>query len=199
MQQNRLVPMTWTALEDLYPVMQGDFPPEELKPLRRMRQLWDQGCYDPFFAEIDGRRRGYAILRRMEGFPYLLLDYLAIFREERNGGYGTQTLELLKYRYGNQDGIMAEVEDPDDARDEAERALRLRRVRFYQRAGFLPCPFPNSIFGVRYLVHVWTPERLPSRRLAAQCLAGLYLGHWPTEPVIQTPKVFLEIPEEPQA
>lgn len=194
MQQDRLTPIDRDGLADLYPSMRDDFPPLELKPLRRMRQLLKQGRYEPFFAELDGIRRGYAFLLKTEDSPYILLDYLAMFRPERNGGYGSRTLELLKEHCP--DGLMAEVEDPDDADTPEERALRLRRVAFYQRSGFTPCPFPNVIFGVRYLIHVWTPDGSATPRKAAQCLRNHYLGHTSLASPLIAPHVRIELPDE---
>ena len=103
----------------------------------------------------DGRRKaaGCAFMLRHPAAPYVLLDYLAM--EERGHGAGSACLALLKNEYPQ--GIVAEVEAVDPGLDAETAALRRRRIGFYQRAGFISCPFPNRIFNVHYLVHLWHP------------------------------------------
>ena len=96
------------------------------------------------------------------------------------GGDGTALLALLKNEYLQ--GILAEVDDPEEAAEEPERALRRRRLGFYRRAGFAPCPFENEIYTVRYLVHLWSPMPLEHpAQAAARALDILYALQLPEE------------------
>ena len=171
--------MDRAELRALYPTMRKDFPPAELKPLSKLEKLMRQGCYHGWFLMEGEARRGYAMVQVTPGCPYVLLDYLAMFAGRRGGGYGSKTLELLKEKYPA--GILAEAEDELPGPHEAEEnAVRRRRIAFYQKNGFIPCPFENSVFGVRYLVHLWTLEPVedPSRP-AARALLAHYRHHLP--------------------
>ena len=173
--------MDRSGLRELYPTMKKDFPPAELKPLSKLEKLMRQGCYHGWFLMEDEARRGYALVQATPGCPYVLLDYLAMFSGRRGDGYGSKTLELLKQQYPS--GVLAEAEAELPGQEEEENAVRRRRIAFYQKNGFIPCPFENSVFGVKYLVHLWTPEPVddPSRK-AARALLAHYRHHLP--PVI---------------
>ncbi|MCD8341288.1 MAG: GNAT family N-acetyltransferase [Clostridiales bacterium] len=149
-----LTPMTLADLPRVYRLMERDFPPAELKQLAHLQRLFREGLSEGWLLLRGGREVGYAILLRPGEAPYTLLDYLAM--EERGAGCGTACLALLKERYPG--GLLAEVEAPEAGLPPEVARLRRRRIAFYQRSGFRPCPFPNDIFGVRYLVHLWTPQ-----------------------------------------
>lgn len=158
--------MTRRELADYYPFLQDTFPANELKPLKRLFELLDRQIYDPWLLEDGGIPRGIAFMLRAKGCRFVLLDYLAML--EKGGGWGSQCLELLKAKYPQ--GILVEAEAVLPELPPEENALRLRRQRFYQRAGFIPCPFDNQVFGVVYLVHLWAaqlPEE-PSRTCARE-------------------------------
>ena len=140
-------------LERVYPKMEQDFPPNELKRQPHLRALMESGMSVGWYLMADGKAAGYAFMLRHPAAPYVLLDYLAM--EERGHGAGSACLALLKNEYPQ--GIIAEVEAVDPGLDAETAALRRRRIGFYQRAGFIPCPFPNRIFDVHYLVHLWHP------------------------------------------
>ena len=67
-----------------------------------------------------------------------------------------------------------------DVEETQENLTRCRRIAFYQKNGFVPCPFENSVFGVRYLVHLWTPRPLECPEQAgAQALRAHYRHQLP--------------------
>lgn len=75
------------------------------------------------------------------------LGYLAVSPEARSMGYGSllmkQVLEKIEKDLATLTAhpplaVFWEVRSPDDAPDEDERLLRLRRIRFYQRFGAEP-------------------------------------------------------------
>lgn len=61
-------------------------------------------------------------------------------------GYGSKFLELLTGVLTDFNGIIAEVEDPEKARDENDKKQRLRRVAFYERNGFITTSLYCSLF-----------------------------------------------------
>ena len=168
--QLRLTELDRAGLRRLYPAMRRDFPPAELKPLRRLEKQMRQGDCRGWLIKEGDIPRGYALVQSAPGTPFVLLDYLAVFPQRRGGGYGSGGLALLQEKYPG--GILAEVEDEVPGQ-EGENRVRRRRMDFYRRMGFVPCPFDNSVFGVRYLVHLWTPRPVedPARQAAEGLLA----------------------------
>ena len=61
--------------------------------------------------------------------------YFAIEPNLRGKGYGTQSLKQI-YEYYKQNRIILDVEDPFECNNELEREKRLKRIYFYERAGF---------------------------------------------------------------
>lgn len=77
------------------------------------------------------------------------LGYLAAAPEFRSQGYGDLLMKkvleelernLLAFTGQAPLAVFWEVRSPEDAPDEEERLLRLRRIRFYQRFGAEPLP-----------------------------------------------------------
>lgn len=166
-----LKPMTRQELADYYPFLTETFPPNELKPLKRFYELWDRGIYDAWLLMDGETPRGLALMLRAADCRFVLLDYLAML--EKGGGWGSQCLELLKAQYPQ--GILVEAEAILPDLPPEIQAIRQRRQRFYQRAGFVPCPFDNEIFGVVYLVHLWA-RALPDDRNRL-CARELFLNY----------------------
>lgn len=130
------------------------FPPMELKPLYTMERLRDKGRYEALGLFQGPFLQGYALMWMDERGQYPLLDYLGVPEEMRGRGQGAEVLRLLRTRYPEAKGIIAEAEAPEAAADEAERTLRQRRLRFYDRCGFTTLPFDCGLFGVHYRVLV---------------------------------------------
>lgn len=172
--------LKYMAPEDLdwvYPLMEADFVPEERKKQDHILRQMESGMEVGWILMKESKAAGYAFILRNPALPFVLLDYLATM--DRGKGDGSVLLALLKNEYPQ--GILAEVEDPDEG-PEPERELRRRRAGFYQRAGFVPQPFENEIFTVRYLVHLWSeapPEDSP--RVCAHTLDALYALQLPYE------------------
>ena len=80
-------------LERVYPKMEQDFPPNELKRQPHLRALMESGMSVGWYLMADGKAAGYAFMLRHPAVPYVLLDYLAM--EERGHGAGSACLALL--------------------------------------------------------------------------------------------------------
>lgn len=182
---NRLLP--W-ELDDLYPVLQENFPPTELKKLPHLHSLIDRGVYDMWKLEENGRTVGLALLLRTPGCRYVLLDYLVML--EKGRGYGSLCLKELKKVYPG--GIMLEAEALLEGLPEETLHIRRRRLAFYQRAGWTPFPFRNWVFGEVYLIHLWA-EELPEDG-SKVCARELYLAYREQVPASEKLKanVFVE-------
>lgn len=136
-------------LTDLYQKeLVFDFPKSELKPLRAMLRLMEQGLYEPLLVLEDGQPLGYALCwfgKEREG-KGALLEYFGVLRGKRNGGAGSRILAALAERYGQ---LYGEAEAPT-SEDPAENELRQRRLGFYQRNGFRVLDYECALFGVHF-------------------------------------------------
>ena len=132
-------------------VFREAFPPAELKPLRSMEQQIAAGTYDflGFFREDTAL--GYACCWR-DG-RYILIDYLCVRAEARNGGVGGRILTALRERYPADTVFIGESEAP--VGDPAQDALILRRLDFYRRSGAVFLDYDCALFGVHYKTMVW--------------------------------------------
>lgn len=125
-----------------------DFPPEEAKPLEMILRAMDAGCYEGFGLMEDGQLLAYAFFVKER--TNLLLDYLAVVRGKRDLGLGSRFLKLLCRHCAEAASLLIEIEEPDRARTEAERALRLRRRSFYLQNGLVETGVNGSAFGVEF-------------------------------------------------
>ena len=132
------------------------FAENERKPLADILSLMREGRYE-LRGLFDGARLlGYAALWKRSGVPLVLLDYLGVTAERRNEGLGTQLLALLR-----ETGLplVTESELPVPGGDEAENALRVRRLAFYRRSGFSPA-YEMATCGMRWQALVINTEGL---------------------------------------
>ncbi len=138
--------------------MTKDFPPMELKPLHNIVDMMERGIYESLMVYDSGKSSGndtsadkepigYALVLLPKGMTYGLLDYLGMFSEKRNQGYGGQVLaELAKHYHDRR--LIIESEYPDDAPD---RKMAERRLRFYQRNGAVDTGVESRVFGAHYV------------------------------------------------
>ena len=141
----------FSVVEGLYKSrLKRDFARNELKPLAAIRRLWDRDAYDCYGLFRGAELLGYAFFVRI-GRNYLF-DYLAIEAGHRDEGLGSVFLRQLAACLTEADCVVGEVEDPDKAEDEAERALRERRLRFYLRAGYRRTDLTARVFGADYRI-----------------------------------------------
>ena len=134
--------------------MQEDFAKGEIKPLKRILELWGQGKYFCYGLYDEGKLAGYCFLVVSERKDAVLLDYFAVSKEMRGKGCGSVCLGLLKEeierrKFGT---LILEVENPRFGKDEGERELRRRRIGFYIRNGMNLTHLRIFLYDVEYLV-----------------------------------------------
>lgn len=120
------------------------FPRQERKPFSLMRRR--SRTRDMELLSIlgdDGAFLGLAAVALHEDLA--LLAYFAVSACARGKGVGSEALALLKARYQSR-RLFLEIERTGVPAQNAEQ--RVRRKAFYLRAGFSPCPFLVSLFGV---------------------------------------------------
>lgn len=162
--------LTDSELERAYDaVFREAFPPEELKPLASIRAMTAGGFYRPCGLFRDGGALGYICLWLDE--PYILIDYLCVPRDKRNGGIGAQVLRATMDAYSENTVFIGEVEAPTGD-EEADRMI-YRRLGFYRRSGAVTLGYDSALFGVHYKTIVWARGEVDEAEVLRRH-AGLY-------------------------
>ena len=159
--------------------MRQDFPPSELKRLSSILAMVRRDEYDVIGAYEGEEPVAYALMYRPKGECVVLLDYLAVYPQQRGRGVGTMFLARLRaYCHKSADVLLIECERPKAAPDEAEAR---KRIRFYTQAGAALTPVRIWLFGVEYSILVLPcGEHIPQRDWAQQMLM-LYRQMLPRE------------------
>lgn len=132
------------------------FPQEEIKPLKNIQRMWEQGAYRALgMYEQTGDTQiliGYAFYAMAPDCNMLLLDYLAIVEAYQGQGMGSIFLREMRERLQKFDGILIETEDVAFACDEEEVLTRQKRDAFYERNGVLCTAIRSQIYSVRFAI-----------------------------------------------
>lgn len=150
------------------------FPENERKPLSDIEALAASGAYEVLGLWEGAGLLGFASLWSHPDHPgYVLLDYLAVAAERRNGGLGAELLRLLREKYAEKALVITEAEAPVPGGSGAENDLRRRRIGFYRRCGFQEV-YDTAACGARFraLVLGPLPEDLSMLMAAHRAIYG---------------------------
>lgn len=111
---------------------EGEYPPYEI-----LYSQLDRGAQVGWIMERDGVSTGYVICADGSKSGYVLISLLGVYKNYQSEGIGLKTLEALKQHYKDKKGLIVEVERPKDALNDIDLEVRRRRIRFYERAGFV--------------------------------------------------------------
>lgn len=136
------------------------FPPQELKPLRNIKQMTARGKYAPLCL-YDGAEIAGECFFWLGNPGWLLLDYLCITQARRNDGLGAYLLTVMRRRYADS-VIIGEAEAPEHAPD---ATIAERRLAFYLRNGARLAGFDTEIFGVHYKTIYWAAAPRPDAEI----------------------------------
>lgn len=139
--------------EELYAHMKRDFPsPGELAPFHSIKRNLEKNIYDGFIITENAEDIGYTLISAPENLTFALITYFAIYPDFRSKGYGSEFLKIITSRYSDRI-LVIEVSNPTAAKTDELREEALRRVTFYERAGFRVIPTKKAkIFGVDMLI-----------------------------------------------
>ena len=169
--------------------MTEDFPEAELKPLEAMYDMMDRDCYEALAVLDDEGVIGYSLMTKIPGQNYLLLDYLSIYKEYRQCGYGSKVLEGLKVYYSGKT-IFIESENPDYI-DEKSHDTAVKRVGFYEKNGVKDTGVLTRIWTVPYINYMLGDLNL-SKEQAQKALEVIYETMIPNK---STRDKMIEIPQ----
>lgn len=131
-------------LKNIYNRIEQDFAEGEYPPYDKLYKQLEAGMQRGTIFTDEGRDVAYSICAESET-GYVLLSLLAVYPEYRGKGYGSAFLENLKNVYSDKNGIIVEVEKPEDVSGQ-EKAIREKRINFYQKSGF------SIILGIEYSI-----------------------------------------------
>ena len=126
------------------------FPPRELRPYSSIKTLYEGGNYMGYGLFEGEKLAAYAYFAKADGRPFALLDYFAVLPALRGNGLGSRFFTLLCAELEAIDGLLLEVESVESAPDEAQRAVRRRRIAFYTRCGCAMTGVKCLLYGVDY-------------------------------------------------
>lgn len=128
------------------------FPADEVKPLAAIVEMYEKDIYSGWGFFEGKKLLAYALFLTVSDERYSLLDYLAVLPDYRDKGIGGKFLNALFHELPSIDTVFWEVENPDMASTDEERAQQLKRISFYQRNGALFTGLGSTQLGVPYLV-----------------------------------------------
>ena len=121
------------------------FPIHEQRERESQRRIMDEEEYRFELVYRGGKWAGILLCWETERFIYV--EHFAVASEARNAGIGAAALKLLA---GRGETVILEIDPPQDE-------ISVRRLGFYERAGFAPCAFEH--------VHPPYHEHTPGHRL----------------------------------
>ena len=132
----------------------ADFPSNEIKPLEDIINLKLSGKYDVIVYEAGNHIVGYATIWKRKGNSAYLLDYLGVPEVLRNRGIGRDILKTLKAHVIAIEKkpnicLILESETPFENDNSEENEIRKRRIRFYERNGWVKM-YEMSTCGMRF-------------------------------------------------
>lgn len=134
--------------------MTRDFPADELKPLKMIEDAIARNEYISYGILEEDEILGYAYLayaRVPQGRRYLF-DYLGVREDLRGTGIGSILLHQLPEILPEPECILGEVENPEYAQTDKERAMQERRIAFYERNDIADTGVTCRLYNVEYRV-----------------------------------------------
>ncbi len=154
--------------------MKEDFPPYELKNLKKILRLTSEGKYQPFGIYEGNDLVGYAYLVNYENI--IILDHFAILKEKRNDGLGAAAINLISdYFKDKYDIFILEADDPDFFEKQEDKDLSERRIGFYKRNGFTQAMFKVTAYEADFVILV-KHDKINDVNKLVELYLGLYIS-----------------------
>lgn len=131
--------MELSELRSIYKRITEDFAEGEYPPYDKLYKQLENNIQKGWILVKEGVDVAYSICAEGDN-NYVLVSFLAVYREYRAKGLGTVFMESLVDFYSNAYGIIVEVEKIEDASDLEDKLVRERRIEFYKKAGFSLVP-----------------------------------------------------------
>lgn len=137
-------PMGLKQWAEIYCLYQKAFPKSEKKPFLIILRKFREGKTDIWRFTRAGSFAGMVIT--INGDQHILIDYLAVAESRRGTGIGSEILRRMQAHYAGK-GVFLEIESVYE--ECGNKAERLRRKHFYERAGMQSMGVFVWLFGVK--------------------------------------------------
>jgi len=127
----------------IYRLYQSAFPANEKKPFSMIRSMQKKGKTDVWYCEQNGTFAGLVIT--INGADKVLLDYLAVAKNRRGQGIGSEILKQMRAKYAGK-GVFLEIELVTEKAENYEE--RKKRKQFYLSNGMKEMQTFVELFGV---------------------------------------------------
>lgn len=117
-----------------YTRMKRDFPAAELRPYSSIEKLSQNSYYLTYGYLQSENLLAYAYFVHFPGTDAVLLDYFAVSDKCRGKGIGGKYIDKFNEFLGPMGikNVLLEVESIDSGKDETERKIREKRIKFYK-------------------------------------------------------------------
>lgn len=148
--------MNFSEVESWYNTeLKEAFAENERKPLGDIVSLMKEKKYEVWGLFEENHLLGYAGLWKAHDIPLVLLDYLGVTAKLRNHGLGAEIVKHLK-TLGTP--LITESELPVEGDSEKENSIRVHRINFYRRNGFVPA-YKMATCGMRWQALLMNAEK----------------------------------------
>ncbi|MDP4180016.1 MAG: GNAT family N-acetyltransferase [Bacillota bacterium] len=136
-------------LKEIFRHIEKDFAQGEYAPYEVLYQQIQNGGQEGLALYQAEQNMAYAICAGSNPNRFVLISLLAVYEQFRGQGIGSAFLRGLRNKYSDKQGIIVEVEKPEEANNKEEADNRKKRIEFYKKAGFYLIPDINySIWDV---------------------------------------------------
>ncbi len=129
--------------------LKTDFPHRERTPYAVIKKNMLKNIIKIFILTDGSSDFGYIIFQPLKKSRVVYVHYLAVFREQRDKGYGSSLLRLFTAMFP-ENTVLLEVEDETEIKPAGERNNREKRISFYLNNGFNTVPGVKlNMYGVK--------------------------------------------------
>jgi hypothetical protein len=114
----------------IYNEMEKSFVKEEIRDFDDAKEVLENPLYEIFHISEKNENVGFITLWKLSEFYFV--EHFVIFEKHRNCGFGKKAIELVCTKY---EKVFLEAEPPCTD-------IASRRIKFYERCGFVQNGFP---------------------------------------------------------
>jgi len=128
--------MELKELKAFYERIVRDFSQGEYSPYAIIYRHLQEGLQKALIFCEGEQDLAYAVCTDNHDNSYVLISLLAVFKQYRGEGIGSEFMKRLHLMYKDKKALIVEVERPDEATTQEDGDSRRRRIGFYEKAGF---------------------------------------------------------------
>ena len=126
------------------------FPEEEQREWEKIKSAYKNGIEKFYKITENELVIGFFMIEKIDDNSPYYLDYFGIFKKHQNKGIGTQSIQKLLEKVG-EEGLYIEIEKEDTKND-----ITLRRAEFYKKLGFKRIDSEYLLYNVLYTPYIYT-------------------------------------------